>query len=128
MPVKLIAITLNTSNLPQQIQFYQALGFDVETVKVSKGSECYRARPKSKNKDQNIGFEINLFGLKDKKNSVTPIFQLCFLVEELDQVYDKLAAIKGVETLMDPTDMPDGRKAIVKDPDGNSIEIIKANS
>ena len=126
MAVKLISITLNTSNLDGQIRFYKALGFEIETVKVSKGSECYRARPAIGDR-QSIGFEINIFGLKDKKNSATPIIQLAFSVVDFDKVFRQLTAIEGVEVLMDPTDLPDGRKAIVKDPDGNSIEISKSH-
>lgn len=125
MSVKLISVTLNTSNLPQQIEFYKALGFNVETIKVAKGSEFFRAKPVGPSSDSKTQFEINLFGLKDKKNSATPIFQLSFMMDEIDLVYQKLAVIEGVVSLLDPTDMPDGRKAIVKDPDGNSIEIVK---
>jgi lactoylglutathione lyase len=127
MSVKLIALTMNTANLPDQIEFYKGLGFVLEPVRVSKGSEYFRARPRDSSAGaQGILFEINLFGLQDKVNSATPILQLCFSVAELDEVYKKLSSVPGVQSLLEPTDMPDGRKAIVKDPDGNSIEIIEA--
>jgi lactoylglutathione lyase len=129
MSVNLIALTMNTANLAQQIDFYKGLGFDLEPIKISKGSEFYRARPRvSSPGPQGILFEINLFGLQDKANSATPILQLCFSVGNLEEVFRNLTRIVGVESLLDPTDMPDGRKAIVKDPDGNSIEIIESKA
>lgn len=123
MSIRLMSITLNTAKLTEQVEFYSALGFRLEKVKVAKGSEYFRAAlPEAS--ATSAGFEIRIYGLQDKKNSATPSLQYCFSVVGVEETFKKVQAISGVSVLMDPTVMPDGLMAIVKDPDGNSIELI----
>ena len=117
MSIKLISLTLNSPNPSNVVEFYSSLGFKFQPVKVSRGSELYRA----------IQGEVELcvFAMLDKKNAGTPTLQLGFKVENLDRIYSLLSGVAGVTTLMEPTDLPDGKMAILKDPDGNSIEITQ---
>lgn len=117
MSIKLKAITINTANLQGLRDFYTGLGLQFEKAAVFRGSEVYRAVLD--------GIEISLFGMMDRNNAPTPPLQLSFQVQQMENVVGTIKRIPGVSVLLEPTDLPDGRKTILKDPDGNSVEIIQ---
>ena len=118
MSVDVKSITINTSQLSLQLEFYKCLGLDLKTQKVEKGSAVYRAQVKP-------GIEFCLFGVLERKNAGSPALQLLFEVKNIDLIFEKLKSIPGTFVILDPTDLPDGRKSIIKDVDGNAIEIIQ---
>jgi lactoylglutathione lyase len=118
MSVILKSISINTSQLPLQLEFYRALGLDLKAQKVEKGSQVYKA-------DIQPGVEFCLFGVMERKNAGSPPAQIQFSVENLEQVFDKIKSIPSIFVILDPTDLPDGKKAILKDVDGNAIELIQ---
>ncbi len=117
MPVDLKSISLNTCQLSLQLEFYRALGLDLKAQKVDKGGNVYRAQLSS-------GIEFCLFGVMERKHAGSPAVQLEFRIKDIDSVFAKIKSIPGVFVILDPTDLPDGRKAIVKDLDGNAVELI----
>lgn len=117
MSSELISVTLNTANLTALVEFYTFLGFELKKANVSRGSELYRA--------QHGNVELCLYGLIDKKNSVSPVLQLGFQVAALKDLFGKIKSIEGVTVLLEPTELPGGLKAIIKDPDGNSVELTE---
>jgi predicted enzyme related to lactoylglutathione lyase len=121
MAVYLISVTLNTANLQDQIQFYKAIGFNMKRVQIEKGGEVYRAHL---NDDKN-SFEINLFGMGERQDSSIPSVQFCFTVSSVDEVFSAIKKIPSVTSILDPTNMLEGRKAVVNDPDGNSVEFLQ---
>lgn len=95
--------------------FYQIIGFQFTVAKVDKGSEIQRAI--------HNGVEFSLYSISRAADSVIPRLQLGFKVLELEKAVHNLRAIPGVICVMEPTVMPDGKKAIVLDPDGHAIEL-----
>jgi hypothetical protein len=47
------------------------------------------------------------------------------MITNIDKTVAELVSVPGAMSILDPTDMPDGKKAIVLDPDGNSIELCQ---
>ena len=120
MPVDSIvmtSVTVNTANIKALVHFYKTLGLPLESKQVTLGSEIYRA--------QMGAIELTLFGIRSKEKSLTPPIQLGFIVKDVAAIISKLSEVPNVTVMMEPTDMPDGKKAIVLDPDGHSVELIQ---
>lgn len=118
MSLKLTSITLNTGHLEAMLNFYQILGIDFTETRVDKGSQVCRALIE--------GCEFSIYSAKSMEKSNTPILQISFLVSQLDEKVRQLCEVPGVICIMDPTPLTDGKKAIVLDPDGHSIELKEA--
>lgn len=117
MSLLITSITINTSHLQDMLNFYRNIGFQFTASKVDKGSEVHRAL--------HNGVEFSLYAISQVTTSVVPTLQLGFKLTDLDGTVSKLLAVKGVTCILDPTEMPDGKKAIVLDPDGNAIELCQ---
>ena len=100
------------------LEFYRIIGFQFKATKVDKGSEVYRA--------VHNGVEFSLYSIKNVQKSQIPSLQLGFRITDLEKTTDSLRNIAGAMCILDPTDMPDGKKAIILDPDGHSIELVEA--
>ena len=109
------SITINTPHLQDMVVFYQNIGFQFTASKVEKGSEMHRA--------VHGGAEFCLYENSNPHETKIPNLQLGFQVTELDKTVASLAEVPGAMVILDPTDMPDGKKAIVIDPDGHAIEL-----
>lgn len=117
MGLHITSITINTSHLQDMLAFYRIIGFQFTASKVEKGSEVLRA--------EHQGVEFSLYSINNVKNSVIPSLQLGFKITDLDHAIEALIKVPGTVCILGPTDMPDGRKAIVLDPDGHSIELCQ---
>lgn len=118
METLLTSITINTGRTEQILRFYGRLGLEFQAKNVSKGGQCHKTF---------VGaLEITFFGVKETANSRFPDLQLTFRIADLEKVVADLTAIDGVQCIMDPTILPDGKKAILLDPDGRSIELIES--
>lgn len=115
MALKLTSITLNTPHLEDMLEFYRIIGIDFTESQVDKGSQVCRAVIG--------GCEFSLYSVKTSEKKSVPILQISFIVDNLDKKVKELSQIKGVICIMDPTEMPDGKKAMVLDPDGHSVEL-----
>jgi hypothetical protein len=111
------SITINTAQLQNMLVFYSRIGFKFQAVQVNKGSEVYRA--------VHDGVEFSLYSLPSALKSQVPSLQLGFQITELESTIQDLAKVPGTLLILDPTDMPDGKKAIILDPDGHSIELCQ---
>lgn len=97
--------------------FYRIIGFQFTASKVDKGSEVYRA--------QHNGVEFSLYSINNVQKTSVPSLQLGFKITNLEKTVSELRGIPGVTCILDPTDMPDGKKSIVLDPDGHAIELCE---
>lgn len=97
------------------LEFYRLIGFQFKATKVDKGSEVYRA--------VHDGVEFSLYSIKSAQKAQVPSLQLGFQITDLEKTVDQLKKIPGTMCILDPTDMPDGKKAVILDPDGYSIEL-----
>ena len=116
MGIVFTSITVNTPNLQNMIRFYEILGCKFEQVKVTSGGELFRSCIEE--------FELSLMSIASVEKSKYPKFVMGFRVKDMDAKVAKLSLIPGVMTILDPTDMADGKKAIVQDPDGHSVELL----
>lgn len=114
---EITSITLNTAHLDSMLRFFLALGLECFPKEVEKGGGYYRGFCGS--------VEINLYNLPSAVRERAPNFQLSFSVSELDRRFARLCEIPGVQSVMDPTLLPGGKKAILIDPDGRSVELTE---
>ena len=120
MGIVFTSITVNTPNLQNMVRFYEILGCQFSIVKVSIGGELYRSSIE--------GFELSIMSIMSADKTPYPKVMMGFKIKDMDSKVALLSAIPGVITILDPTDMPDGKKAIVQDSDGNSVELLEYNS
>lgn len=118
MDLALFCITINTNQLANMTSFYQALGCQFMTHQVEKGSSV------QKTKIGNLEFALYSVGqISDVKRF--PLMQLSLKVKNLDAIIKRIQEIPGITIILDPTIMPDGKRSIVLDPDGNSIDLTE---
>ncbi|MBC7370071.1 MAG: VOC family protein [Bdellovibrionaceae bacterium] len=98
------------------IRFYEILGCKFEKVKISSGGELFRSCIED--------FELSLMSIPSAEKTIFPKVMMGFRINDLDEKVAKLNMIPGVMTILDPTDMADGKKAILQDPDGHSVELL----
>lgn len=118
MALKLITLTINTSDQHRLVSFYESLGLNFSPMKVTIGSEAYKSTLP--------GFEFVIFGIKkNDKISSTPNMALRFHVSNLEEVMERVKEVPGAQVVFDAEAMVEGRMAILLDPDGHSVEIIQ---
>lgn len=117
MSFLITSITINTPHLHDMLGFYQIVGFQFTASKVDKGTEVYRALRE--------GLEFSLYSIKNAQKPAIPALQLGFTITNLDKIFEDLVKIPGVLSILSPTQLVDGKKAIVLDPDGHSIELCE---
>jgi catechol 2,3-dioxygenase-like lactoylglutathione lyase family enzyme len=118
MGIVFTSITVNTPNLENMVRFYEVLGCRFDKVSVNKGGELYRSSI--------LGFELSLMSIKSADLGKYPKVMMGFKIADMEKKVQLLGGIPGVIMILDPTDMPDGRKAILQDPDGHSVELVDA--
>lgn len=117
MSSKLTSITLNTALLNEMLQFYRLIGVEFTATAVAKGGQVYRAQ---------IGaLEFSLISVPNVEKKQTPAMQLSFSVADLEDRVQKLGAVQGAMSILEPTEMPDGKKAIWLDPEGRAVELCE---
>lgn len=116
MGIAFTSITVNTPNLENMVRFYEILGCKFSRVKVSIGGELFRSSLE--------GFELSLMSIKSATTGHYPKVMMGFRIKDMDAKVSQLSSIPGVIMILDPTDMPDGKKAVLQDPDGNSVELL----
>ena len=117
MSMVLSSLIINTSDLKKMVEFYRTLGIPLEVKSVSICTEVYRGHL--------ADLEFALYGVAELNHRIQPAFQLCFQVDNLEEVIRRIQQLHYSMVLLDPTEMPDGRRAIVLDPDGHSIELLE---
>ena len=117
MGIAFTSITLNTPNLQNMVRFYEILGCQFNKVKISVGGELFRSVLKE--------FELSLMSIPSAELTKNPKVMMGFRVQDLDKKIAGLSMIPGVIVILEPTLMADGKKAIVLDPDGQSIELLE---
>lgn len=116
MGIVFTSITVNTPNLENMVRFYEILGCEFDKIKVSIGGELFRSSLE--------GFELSLMSIQSVQPAAYPKVMMGFKIHDFESKVEKLNSIPGVIMILDPTDMPDGKKAILQDPDGHSVELI----
>lgn len=119
MDPQLISLIIKSSHVEAMLSFYGLLGLEFERKQISKGGECHKAF---------MGHvELTIYAIKEPvARGSSPDLQLTFRIKNMDALFEKLSAVDGVQCLMDPTLLPDGKKAIFLDPDGRAVELVES--
>lgn len=116
MGIFFTSITVNTANLESMLRFYQNLGCQFEQVNVSVGGHLFRSQVQ--------GMEFCLLSTKTFRRDLHPQMMISFKVSSVDEKIQAVTSLPGVLVVLDPMDTPQGRRALLQDPDGNSVELL----
>ncbi len=116
MSASLQSLVIATSQIKDVLRFYENLGLAFKTKKVSLGTEYYWTMAN--------GLEIAFLEKPGMSPDPQPHYTLSFQVQDIDAKFQQFVSNKFIG-ILDPTDFNDGRKAIVLDPDGRSVEMIQ---
>ncbi|HEX5102978.1 MAG TPA: VOC family protein [Pirellulaceae bacterium] len=111
-PVELSLIVVYADDIARSKRFYEALGLTF-SLEDHGGPEHYACR---------IGSAILEIYPRKGTGSQSPPFRLGFRVPSVDRSVEILAR-EGSVVVTPAQDSPWGRRAVVKDPDGHSVEI-----
>jgi lactoylglutathione lyase len=106
-------VVLRSPQIDRAVAFYQTLGLTLIKHSHGQGPEHYSS--------EIAGCVFELYPLTSGQTPTTSI-RLGFRVDELDELVSRLAAI-GAIILSPPQDSPWGKRAIVQDLDGHTIEL-----
>lgn len=111
-------ITLKTNNPIEMRDFYSALGFEFQQVKVDKGSAIWRAHAGT--------LVFNLLGSELSHANTYPSYQLSFECTEIQKKIQKIKELAIGEVMMEDTELGDRIMAVVIDPDGHAVELSQS--
>lgn len=116
MSPTLRSLIIATSQVKEVIRFYENLGLVFQTKKITVGTQYFWTTAN--------GLEIGFIEKANVAMDQQPHYMLSFQVKNIDQKYQQFVSNSFIG-ILDPTDFDEGRKAIVLDPDGRSVEIIE---
>ena len=117
MAVKLVTLAFNSGRQAAMVDFYRALGANLQRKQISKGGESFFGI---------LGnLEIEIYSIAKKASLASPDFSMRFQVLDIAATIQKVKQLPDFEIIMDIEMLPDGKKAIVVDPDGHSVELIQ---
>jgi lactoylglutathione lyase len=114
--VSLTLLVLKTRQVEQFRRFYQTLGMEMTEERHGKGPVHFSARAGT--------VVVEVYPLGDDGNPVDFSTRLGFGVENLAEVIRGLEAI-GTNVVKAPKETDLGWQAVVKDPDGRSVELTQ---
>ncbi len=106
-------VVIRSSDMEASKAFYERIGLTFASHRHGKGARHYACEMGS------MVFEI--YPLREVTSAGT---RLVFQVSDVDALMATLSAV-GVDVLSTPQDSPWGRRAVVRDPDGHSIELTE---
>ena len=117
-PPLLNLVVIRSKDLEQAERFYNALGLNFKRHSHGKGPEHLAAQPY---KD---GFVFEIYPVNEKAGSTKGV-RIGFKVDEIDNCLDSLVK-KGGKIIAKPQDSEWGRRAVIRDPDGHKVELLKS--
>jgi len=105
-------VVLRSPDIERAVRFYQAIGMLFTKHRHGSGPEHYATEENS------FVFEIYPIGSRIPTTSV----RIGFSVDDVDSVVKTLADIGG-QIVSSPKNSPWGRRAVIKDLDGHTIEL-----
>lgn len=111
-------IVLRTKHIQKIIAWYGAIGIEIVKEKHEKTQSTYTADLE--------GLVLEFLPLSEEDAAPEPNVRLGFVVDDLEQT---LAALKSHSTVVinPPQSTSRGYRAVVRDPDGRSIELYRAS-
>lgn len=113
----LALVVLRSKNIQKVITWYGVIGVAIVKEKHEKTASTYVA--------DLDGLLLEFLPLAEEMSAPEPNVRLGFVVENLDQVLSELRGL-GTVVINPPQSTSRGFRAVVRDPDGRSIELYKA--
>jgi lactoylglutathione lyase len=110
-------VVLRTKHIHKIIAWYGVIGVHVVKEKHEKTSSTYVA--------DLDGLLLEFLPLSEEITAPEPNVRLGFVVEDLEKAIGELKAL-GTVVINPPQSTSRGFRAVVRDPDGRSIELYKA--
>ena len=107
-------LVIRSSDMQRAVEFYQAIGLRFALHRHGTGPEHYAS--------EESGFVFEIYPRKDTKND-TSRTRIGFRVENVDAIVNVLRNLQTT-IVTEPADTECGRRAVVKDFDGHSVELI----
>ena len=117
-PPVLNLVVLRSPNIERAVAFYRELGLVFTKHAHGKGPGHYAS--------EQSGFVFEIYPLTQAQTPTTST-RVGFRVSSVDELLPKLRNL-GAEVVSPPQDSPWGRRAVVKDLDGHSIELVSSPS
>ena len=118
MSIRPSLLVIRATDLVAARAFYEALGLDFELEKHGNGPE-HLSHAKS-------GFVFEVYPRRSNSDSTSSV-RLGFSVASLASVLISLEDV-GAEVVSKPKESEWGRRAVVRDPDGHTVELLEALS
>ena len=115
-PIYLNLVVIRSGDLDKSEQFYREFGVFFEREKHGNGPEHLAAVGET----EGVVFEIYPLG---PKHQPTTSIRLGFSIDDVDAYLDRLTELGG-SIISEPRDSEWGRRAVIKDPDGHTIELL----
>lgn len=112
--MRLRSVIIASSQLKKVLNFYELLGLVFQRNHVSLGTEFYTSQIEN--------FEISFIEKNNIRVDSQPHYTFSFKVSDVELIFNKLTQA-GFIGILDPIDDKEGKKAILMDPDGRSVEI-----
>lgn len=110
-------LVIRSENIDRAVTFYQTIGLSFDKHSHGSGPEHYAC--------ENDGFVFEIYPLSPKQQP-TVWTRIGFSVGDVDSLVDSLAEA-GAKVVSSPKDSEWGRRAVVKDLDGHTVELVKPN-
>lgn len=105
-------LVIRSAEMHRAVEFYRALGLEFQ-LHSHGGPEHYSA--------ELSGFVFEVYPQRNEQDETCRI-RLGFAVKDVDALVEALMG-QGVEVVSAPTNTPWGRRAVVKDFDGHTVEL-----
>ena len=116
-PPSVNLLVIRSENIDQAVTFYQTVGLTFDKHRHGAGPEHYACEQE--------GFVFEIYPLAPGQQGTTSV-RLGLSVDKIDSLVDNLAEL-GAEVVSRPKDSEWGRRAVVKDLDGHSVELLETN-
>jgi lactoylglutathione lyase len=110
-------VVLRTKNMPKIINWYGSIGVQIVKEKHEKTASTYAADLE--------GLMLEFLPLTEEMPAPEPNVRLGFVVDDLDKALVDLKSL-GTVVINPPQSTSRGFRAVVRDPDGRSIELYKS--
>lgn len=112
--MRLRSVIIASSQLKKVLNFYQLLGLVFQKNHVSLGTEIYTSQIEN--------LEISFIEKNNIMMDSQPHYNFSFKVSDINSIFHDLTHA-GFIGILDPIEDKEGKKAILLDPDGRSVEI-----
>lgn len=113
-PPTLNLVVLRSPDIHRAVDFYRRLGLSFTAERHGKGPEHFAS--------SSTGFVLELYPLADGQPPTTSV-RIGFLVESIDDLVPMLLPT-GAIVVSPPADSPFGRRAVMRDLDGHTVELV----